>query len=700
MSDNKYDTGGAGKGSNMNYDDSAFLLFAVSFLIVIWVPMISYRLFNFFYRILHKKTPIELAREASCTCSFCQEKTSKLEAKEKKAQRFRLSDIILIIISILLALSSYQLYNSNLESQAPFDPFEILSVTKTATEREIKKSYRRLAVKYHPDKNRGDPTAATRFIEISKAFAALTDETAKENYIKYGNPDGYIGTTFGIGLPGWVGASSNGFLFIYLIVLLILFPTCLGFWWNSRKKELSDQILTSTFQMYGTTVSKTNRFRDLLAVFCASDEFSDLYRPENEETLITLSETLRKTGNNDIRKTRSFQEPTLSQRQNLLVMSAYLARIPIPEKLEYVLEALLMRSEILFTAMGDTVGIFGRDDCKATWPTPMRGHTVFLSACIAVLQGVIQARDEKVSPLVQIPHFTEKEVKYCTSTRSYRIKTIYDFVKLSMSDHREILRNFTNDQLLDVKSFCDRFPNALLNVTKPYVEEEENEEIHYGERITIKVNLVIMRRNGSVFSPHTPNLPFRKSEAWWIWIADQRLLCPISVKRLTPRMARGYDENIRKRIDPIQLDDDDDDNEERKNNEEKDKDLNRLAEDPRVTIFDVEFSFMAPKVGEHKLEIITACDCYNGTSRTHEIKLNVLPTRKEEENDEPKYFDTDDELGSSDEEDEEENETETENENEYEYEYEEIEDDDDIENDFDEDTYGITSRSHGDPTNG
>lgn len=51
-----------------------------------------------------------------------------------------------------------------------FDPYEILDIEPDATIEKIKKSYRRLALKFHPDRNKDDPEAQAKFIMISKAY--------------------------------------------------------------------------------------------------------------------------------------------------------------------------------------------------------------------------------------------------------------------------------------------------------------------------------------------------------------------------------------------------------------------------------------------------------------------------------------------------------------------------------------------------
>ena len=85
------------------------------------------------------------------------------------------------------------------------DYYEVLGVARDAAQGDIKKAYRKLAVKFHPDKNPGDTAAEEKFKEISEAYEVLGDEDKRHKYDQFGH------AAFGPGSGGFGGGAGGGF---------------------------------------------------------------------------------------------------------------------------------------------------------------------------------------------------------------------------------------------------------------------------------------------------------------------------------------------------------------------------------------------------------------------------------------------------------------------------------------------------------
>ena len=88
------------------------------------------------------------------------------------------------------------------------DYYEVLGVSKGATEDEIKKAYRKIAIKYHPDRNPGDKEAEEKFKEAAEAYNVLHDPKTRQQYDQFGFDSPNMGGGFG-GFSGFGGASMN-----------------------------------------------------------------------------------------------------------------------------------------------------------------------------------------------------------------------------------------------------------------------------------------------------------------------------------------------------------------------------------------------------------------------------------------------------------------------------------------------------------
>lgn len=107
------------------------------------------------------------------------------------------------------------------------DFYNILWVSKNASQDEIKKSYRKLAMKYHPDRNKGDKVAEEKFKEIGQAYEVLSDEKKRKNYDMFGS-------AWASGNPFWWGNSSYSYSSSWFSWFEDIFS---NFWWASRSKN-------------------------------------------------------------------------------------------------------------------------------------------------------------------------------------------------------------------------------------------------------------------------------------------------------------------------------------------------------------------------------------------------------------------------------------------------------------------------------
>ncbi len=151
---------------SLDYDDSAFYYFAISLLTVILLPVTIYMLSRMCLG--EKKISIN---GKNCECSHCKQ----LYKKRKQMLRgswircgFFMQVLILLFFWYLLYLTAAKI--SQIEPIKSFDPYSILGLDPGAEVSVIKKTFRRLSVRYHPDKNPDDPLAAQKFIQLSKAY--------------------------------------------------------------------------------------------------------------------------------------------------------------------------------------------------------------------------------------------------------------------------------------------------------------------------------------------------------------------------------------------------------------------------------------------------------------------------------------------------------------------------------------------------
>lgn len=186
-------------------------------------------------------------------------KVAAHRAKNKSRRLLTKKNVFLALGWVVIAWMVY-LISVTEQTATPataFDPYELLGVEFGTSEKDIKSHYRKLTIKFHPDKVKNaseeeKKDIEEKFVLITKAYKALTDEETKENYEKYGHPDGPQQVSHGIALPKFLvdGKSSPLLVALYIVLIGGVLPYVVGSWWNKAKNVTKRGIYSDTAEEF------------------------------------------------------------------------------------------------------------------------------------------------------------------------------------------------------------------------------------------------------------------------------------------------------------------------------------------------------------------------------------------------------------------------------------------------------------------
>ncbi|GAB2227056.1 hypothetical protein Drorol1_Dr00008856 [Drosera rotundifolia] len=599
-------------------------LFPIFILTLMALPLVPYTMFKL-CRAASKETKV-----INCQCSSCYRSGKYRKSIFKKISNFSTySNLTLLLLWVVMAVLVYYIKHISQEIQV-FEPFSILGLEPGAADADIKKAYRRLSIQYHPDKN-PDPEANKYFVEfIAKAYEALTDPVARENYEKYGHPDGRQGIQMGIALPQFllnIDGTSGGILLLGIVGVCIILPLMMAVIYLSRSsKYTGNYVMHQTLYAYYYFMKPSLAPSKIMDVFIKAAEYMEIpVRRSDAEPLQKLFLSVRSELNLDLKNIKQEQAKFWKQHPPALVKTELLIQAQLtreagalPPALQADFRRMLQLAPRLLEELMK-MAVTPRTSQGHGWLRPAIG-VVELSQCI--IQAVplsarkpIGGSTEGIAPFLQLPHFSEAVVKKIARKK---VRTFEDLIDMTPEERTELLTQvggFSDDETKDVELVLNMMPSITVDVV---CETEGEEGIQEGDIVTLHAWITLQRGNGLIGAlPHAPYYPFHKEESFWLVLAD-----PVSNEVWLSQKVTFMDEAaaltaVSKAIQ-----------ESKEGSGATTKEINQAVKEAvekvRKGLRLVMAKFQAPAEGNYNLTCYCLCDSWIGCDKKSGLKLKVF----------------------------------------------------------------------------
>ncbi|GAA0160995.1 scaffold/adaptor protein [Lithospermum erythrorhizon] len=499
-------------------------LFPIFILTIMALPLVPYTI----VKLCHAAT--KEPPKINCQCSVCFSSGKYRKSIFKRISNFSTYAITIVLLWVVMGGLVYYIKQINTEIQV-FEPFSILGLEAGASDNDIKKAYRRLSIQYHPDKN-PDPEAHTYFIDyISKAYQALTDPVSRENFEKYGHPDGRQGIQMSIALPSFllnIDGTSGGVLLLGIVGVCIILPLTIAVIYLSRSaKYTGNYVMHQTLSAYYYFMKPSLAPSKVMDVFIKAAEYVETpVRRSDEEPLQKLFVLVRSELNLDLKNIRQEQAKFWKQHPALvkteLLIQAQMTRetAALSPYLQHDFRHILELAPRLLEELMK-MALIPRTQHGHGWLRPALG-------VVELSQSIIQAvplssrkaigSGEGYAPFLQLPHFSESTVKKIARKK---IRTFQDFRDLAQGERVELLTQvagFSDAEAHDVEIVLEMMPSVTIDMT---CETEGEEGIQEGDIVSMHAWITLKRGNNMVGAlPHAPYFPFHKDENFWLLLAD------------------------------------------------------------------------------------------------------------------------------------------------------------------------------------
>lgn len=551
-----------------------------------------------------------------CSCDKCVEKESrKSKCGDNSSSKV---NIWLAVGWVAFAACIALAVKNTKEETKLFDPFEILNISSSSTDSQIRKAFKKLSLKYHPDKAKEDEDRKVhekKFLEITRAYRALTDETARKNWEEYGNPDGPKNFGLGVALPSWLVDSKYNLLVVlaYMLLFGVGLPMVVKRLWEKSKEFTRDNILHSSMQYFYKEMKDAMSIRRILDVVCGADEYKE--NTISDTRLSALITCINEHASENYDPTKKVSSSPSSASAHALLF-AHMMRVPMSKEDREEADKVVIKTIRLLN------GIYQISIAKK-WP-------VCVMNCMSLSALLVQGLWENSSPLLQLPYLKPDILKHC-NTKKRQVKSIKDVIEMDEEERSFLFRDLSESQVNNLVSVAKQMPLVLcksaefkmlgqdqvypsglvtcmvrlelatfgrlkekLESAEPSssledaegpisIEFDEDGNVSEGGKVRFATQDEVVNRLAPV---HAPHFPIDKRPGWWVVL-------------MTRNMSHMVSPPVR---------------------------VNDLID--RKT---VSFQFAAPpRPGKYPFTLIVRSDCMLGLDIQREIDLNVVPSPQHE----------------------------------------------------------------------
>lgn len=372
----------------------------------------------------------------------------------------------------VVAYLAYRIANTKRESNY-WNPYDILGISESASEKEIKKHYKKLSIKFHPDKvrlavNQTLEDVQEQFVGLTKAYKALTDEEVRQNFLDFGHPDGKQDLSVGIALPTWMveGGKSLWVLAAYCISLLVGLPIIVGRWWYKSARITKDGLLAETAERYFRGLDDKMTTDQIISLLTSAAEFDSIRIPDADVS------DLEKVVQQISRVNFTGRHKTVE-----LLLRAHMYRIPLTQTALLEAQALILDKIITLQR-----GLLSIVQCYGFLDTQMK--------IFALSPSIVQAVAPGKSPLLQLPFVTERQVERIRNEFATDVD-LQQFVSLKDVERKALLQQ-SGKQYEEVM----RVANALPIIEAPRVAYQVEGDDKVTSNAIVQLVFKLRKRGG------------------------------------------------------------------------------------------------------------------------------------------------------------------------------------------------------------